>query len=661
MKNRFTHIYLLVFILLIVNKSLFAQSIDLLPPVIGEGVDWNNAHFTALQASLKNDGINIERAAEDKIFLTIKTRGTKYIISISSLIMNNERTDIIVCNASDEGLKKSILEGQMTTGILSLYNLINQYGSLEIPMVDVSGGVFNASMDLNHELRVSDFSIGKTELTWKQWSTVYAWAVENGYVFQNPGRMGSKWNGIDMTGEHPVTSVSWRDAIVWCNAATEFINSFNNSKLKTVYNWNGEAIRNSDDDAFKFMIPDSEANGFRLPEGYEWEYAARYRDGSDWTPSDYASGASANYSDSYETKKVAWFEKNSSRTHPVGDKQANALDLYDMSGNVKEYCFDIYKNHKDENTRMVRGGSWESDIKYLKINYISLIDNSYERSYIGFRVAYSTHEYKTSDYMSGLTKETKIAGIPMIEVPEGKDTNRFLMGKTELTWMQWSTVYSWAVENGYVFQNTGRMGSADSGKEMTEEHPVTGVSWWDVIVWCNAATEYFNALTGSTLKTVYNWNGDPIRDSSDSSVDVFDSMIPDPEGNGIRLPEIVEWKYAAGYLDGVNRTPWNYASGASADYEDIDAINDVAWYETNSSKRTHPVGEKQANALGLYDMSGNVHEYCLDTYILDEINHCKVYGGSWTDSADDVNYYQNFYQERKSTYKSTGFRIVYIP
>lgn len=661
MKSRVTHIYLLVFILLIINKSLFAQSIDLLPPVIGEGVDWDMTHLMALQASLENDGIVLERGTENKMSLTIKTRGTKYLISISSLIMNNERTEIFVCNASDEGLKELIAEGQMSKGTISLHNLINQYGTLEIPMVEVPGGIFNASIDPNHEVWVGDFSIGKTELTWKQWSTVYAWAVENGYVFQYPGLMGSSRSGTDMTDEHPVTSVSWWDAIVWCNAATEFINSINNSNLKTVYNWNGEVIRDSTDEAYDFMIPDFEANGIRLPEVYEWEYAARYRGGNDWTPLDYASGASADYNDTNETKKVAWYKKVGSRTHPVGEKKANALDLYDMSGNVMEYCFDRYKED-ERKYREIRGGSWASDIENLKVSGIS---TNFYRSMSrdnGFRVAYSTHKNKASNfYISGLTSVKNIAGIPMVEVPEGKATNEFLIGKTELTWKQWSTIYSWAIANEYVFQNPGRMGSAEYGMGMTKEHPVSSVSWWDAIVWCNAATEYFNALTGSTLKTVYNWKGNPIRDSSDSSIDALDSMTSDPEGNGFRLPEVDEWKYAAGYLDGVNTTPWNYASGASADNENIDATDDVAWYETNSAERTHPVGEKQANALGLYDMSGNVHEYCIDTYFADEINQCLVFGGSWTNSAEEVNYFHNYYTKRTSAYDRYGFRVICTP
>jgi formylglycine-generating enzyme required for sulfatase activity len=219
-----------------------------------------------------------------------------------------------------------------------------------------------------HSVTVKSFYLGKYEVTQKEWTEVMGTTIRQQWTMA--GISGNPTRG---TGDnYPIYCVSWVEAVEYCNRRSI------KEKLTPAYRRSGNSI-----------ICDFNAGGYRLPTEAEWEYAAT---GGNKAPMmfEYAGGNSAG--------SVAWYDNNSGGSpRPVGAKQPNSLGLYDMSGNVWEWCWDWYGNYSSGSQtdpagassgsfRVIRGGCWYSSARSVRSANRSIYTPSSRSTYLGFRV-----------------------------------------------------------------------------------------------------------------------------------------------------------------------------------------------------------------------------------------------------------------------------------
>ena len=179
----------------------------------------------------------------------------------------------------------------------------------------------------------------------------------------------------------PVEQVSWLDCVIFANQLSE------KEGLEKVYeipegmeekckNQTGDWDEVLDEYAQSVKV-NEEANGYRLPLEAEWEYTAK-------------GGENYKYAGSDDLDEVGWFSVNSgSKTHGVGQKKSNGYGLYDMSGNVWEWCFDKWKD--DSSSRVSRGGSWLDFAFNCKVSDRNRRYPSYRYRVYGVRFFRSVH------------------------------------------------------------------------------------------------------------------------------------------------------------------------------------------------------------------------------------------------------------------------------
>jgi len=299
---------------------------------------------------------------------------------------------------------------EMGSSNLTLYA---NWIALKRQMISVPGGTYTQEdIDGNSfSHTISAFQMAKYEVTYELWYIVRDWARSNGYTFAHPGREGDDGTIIDPEGAapttiakyEPVTTINWRDAIVWCNAYSEmagfmsvyYTDEAMTTPLKVSTNVGSvDTTTGSEDNPYVNWS----ANGYRLPTEGEWQYVASYQDGTSWTPYNYASGDSAPYDTSTTIGNYAWYSDNSSdKTHDVGTKLSNQLGIHDVSGNVFEWCWDWegtwptteqtdYRGPGSGSVRVERGGSWVYGDIRLQVGFRGNFASPFTMSnHVGFR------------------------------------------------------------------------------------------------------------------------------------------------------------------------------------------------------------------------------------------------------------------------------------
>jgi formylglycine-generating enzyme required for sulfatase activity len=467
-----------------------------------------------------------------------------------------------------------------------------------------------------HRVRISDsFYMGKTEVTVRQfrafvqaagyrteaekgnWAATYSPA---GFPIV-PGR-GLSWRQprFPASDDDPAACISWNDAVAFCK-------------------W----------------LSQETGKHCRLPSEAEWEYACR---------------AGGNGGRVENLDEAGWYRDNAAgRTHPVGQKKPNSWGLYDMHGNAWEWCLDVW--HSNYQGAPTDGSAWLTE-DYLPRVAIRRVLRGGAWCRLDFELG-STYRYRgTPDFRSDGTgfrivhSVTAVSGEPKISKPAWERPNRQSVppGVNESTADLEFTLNGEAFQFVRISPGEFLMGS----ERDNEEKPIhrVQINYSFDIGKTEVTVRQFRTFTETTgyqtdaekerwawtrsgerdwdPEQLICWWNLPFTQSDDdpaSCVSWYDAMafcrwLSRKTGMQIRLPSEAEWEYVC-------------RAGTNSDF--AGNVDEMAWHRANSGHTTHPVGQKKPNAWGLYDMHGNVWEWCLDMWHK-SYEGAPADGSAWTEA-----------------------------
>jgi sulfatase modifying factor 1 len=247
-----------------------------------------------------------------------------------------------------------------------------------------------------HQVTVSEFYFQARETTKAEWDAVRTWALENKYYFESPGEGKQQ--------HHPVHTVSWHDVLKWCNARSQkegLVPCYYTEETRYEVYKTGRVNVNNQQVLWT-------ANGYRLPTEAEWEKAARGGiTGKRFPWGDTITHGLANYFsnsiDAYDISPTRRYHRtfavgSTPYTSPVGSFSSNWYGLYDMAGNVCEWCWDMYgdayyssaathdpRGPEAGSQRVMRGGCWPLNATYSRVADRYANTPTFKNNWYGFR------------------------------------------------------------------------------------------------------------------------------------------------------------------------------------------------------------------------------------------------------------------------------------